>query len=110
VYTVVIALWIYMGIQHDLPRVHLPWRLRCAVLALGLLSFAMECVAPEEVLAGENPILTANIFSIWTYSVMTPLMKLGAQEYITEDHLPSLLPQDESAKLGDDLQTALNKQ
>lgn len=41
---------------------------------------------------------------------MTPLMKKGASQFITEDDLPSLLPRDESANLGRDLDRALAKQ
>ncbi|KAF8735100.1 hypothetical protein AX14_002716 [Amanita brunnescens Koide BX004] len=57
----------------------------------------------------EHPLLTANMFSIWTFGWMTPLMKKGVSQFITEDDLPLLKPADESQKLGTDLQAALKK-
>ena len=41
---------------------------------------------------------------------MTPLMKKGASQYITEDDLPLLRPEDESQNLGAELQKALQNQ
>jgi ATP-binding cassette, subfamily C (CFTR/MRP), member 1 len=41
---------------------------------------------------------------------MTPLMKKGASQFITEDDLPSLRSGDESRNLGLDLEKALAKQ
>lgn len=85
---------------------------KCAVVALGILSLRLECLGPEQVdpLKHENPVLTANIFSIWTFGWMTPLMKKGASDYITEEDLPDLLPEDAATKLSDDLKKALDKQ
>jgi len=85
--------------------------LKCAVLALGIISFALECLGPEQmdVAMHENPVATANIFSIWSFGWMTPLMKKGASEYITENDLPDLLPKDGATKLGDDLKQTLDK-
>ena len=37
-------------------------------------------------------------------------MQKGSKQFITEDDLPALLPRDESEKLGQDLQSALEKQ
>lgn len=85
--------------------------LKCAVLALGIISFALECLGPEQMdlAMHENPIATANIFSLWSFGWMTPLMKKGASEYITENDLPDLLPEDGATKLGNDLKQALDK-
>ena len=85
--------------------------LKSTVGALGFLAFILECQGPESLGKGghENPLVTANIFSRWTFSWMTPLMKKGALEFITENDLPSLLPKDESAKLSEDLQRAIDK-
>ena len=49
---------------------------------------------------------------IWnqTFSWMTPLMKKGASEFITEEDLFPLVPADESVNLGNDLKRALEKQ
>lgn len=41
---------------------------------------------------------------------MTPLMKKGVAQFITEDDLPSLRPSDESGQLGKGLDRALVKQ
>ena len=92
--------------------------LRCAVGTFGFLSFILECLGPEldskhedGVTAElENPLLTANIYSRWSFGWMTPLMKKVVTRYITEDDLPPLLARDESGKLSYDLQKALAKQ
>ncbi|KAI0080155.1 metal resistance protein YCF1 [Panus rudis PR-1116 ss-1] len=91
--------------------------LKCAVAGLGLAAFALECLGPEfsptdrpeNLVKGhvESPLLTANIFSIWFFTWMDTLMKKGAKRFITENDLPALLPRDESAKLGEDLQAAM---
>ncbi|KAF5362251.1 hypothetical protein D9756_002523 [Leucocoprinus leucothites] len=87
------------------------------VAGLGLLSFALECIGPEyglepqlgEKVFAESPILTANVFSIWSFSWMTPLMKKGVKQYISERDLPALLSEDESENLGRDLENAMAK-
>lgn len=85
--------------------------LRSAVLALGLLSFALECVSPDDVPQAntESPTLTANVFSIWSFTWLSPLLRKGSQVVITMDDLPALVARDESANLGNDLQRALDK-
>lgn len=85
---------------------------RIAVASFGFIYFVFECVGPEIGLekVKENPVLTANIFSIWTFEWMTPLLKKGVAQFITEDDLPPLPPKDESAKLGGALQIAMKKQ
>jgi ATP-binding cassette, subfamily C (CFTR/MRP), member 1 len=96
--------------------------LKGVVAGCGLVAFAIECFGSEfseedrpeayGKLEGhvESPLLTANIFSIWTFGWMSSLMKKGAQKYITEDDLPSLVPKDESANLGKRLQESMKKQ
>lgn len=94
--------------------------LKCAVASIGLASCAFECLgvefSPEDKPPTpekghiESPLLTANIFSIWTFSWMSDIMKKGAKAYLTEDDLPSLVPKDEAAKLGLKLQKAIQKQ
>ena len=80
-------------------------------MALGIISFALECLGPEQIYAvkHENPVITANIFRVWTFGWMTPLMEKGASEYITEDDLPDLRSKDAATKLCDDLKQALDK-
>ena len=84
----------------------------------GLFSFALELFAPKFELDldedfdethVENPVISANVFSKWSFGYMTPLLKKGAKEYITEKDLPSLLKQDQAAELGDRLTAALAK-
>lgn len=86
--------------------------LRTTTALFGLIAFALECVGPEvgSTADRENPVTTANIFSIWTFQWMTPLLRKGASQFITEDDLPPLLSKDESAKLGSDLEDALKRQ
>lgn len=93
--------------------------LKCVTIVLGLSAFAIECAGPEQseddlpspIEKGhvEHPTLTANVFSIWSFSWMSTLMQKGSSQYITEEDLPSLVPSDESGKLGEDLQRALAK-
>jgi len=85
--------------------------LKGAVVALGTMSFALECIGPEQadISEHENLVITANIFSIWTFGWMTPLMKKGAAEYITENDLPNLRPEDAAAIVSNDLKKALDK-
>ncbi|KAN0098013.1 P-loop containing nucleoside triphosphate hydrolase protein [Tylopilus felleus] len=108
-YAISLSIWTqsYVQVFPVTPIVPLKW----AVLFLGLLSFALECITPDDTLdtSTENPSITANIFSIWSFAWLTPLLRKGSQVVITEDDLPALVPGDESANLGDDLQRALEK-
>ncbi|KIP05505.1 hypothetical protein PHLGIDRAFT_128871 [Phlebiopsis gigantea 11061_1 CR5-6] len=98
---------------------HLVLVLKAAVAGCGLLALVLECLGsefaaedcPETYRNGhvESPLLTANIFSIWTFSWMSDLMKKGAKTFITEDDLPSLVPKDESANLGNGLRESMKK-
>lgn len=84
----------------------------------GIAAFAVEYLGPEigqaisldeaEVIR-EHPSITANVFSIWTFGWMTPLMKRGATQFITETDLPSLPPKEEVSNLGNRLNAALEK-
>ncbi|KAJ6591736.1 P-loop containing nucleoside triphosphate hydrolase protein [Mycena vulgaris] len=87
--------------------------LKAAVAFFGLASFSLECIGPEigipedEKSVHESPILTANIWSRWSFGWMTGLMAKGASKVITEDDLPSLVPSDESENLGQRLEKYL---
>lgn len=94
--------------------------LKGATLLFGLISLWIECLGstfgPEDIPENvhgdghvESPLLTANLFSICTFGWMSTLMKKGAQTFITEEDLPSLVPQDESANLGKRLRAATKK-
>ncbi|KAJ2933863.1 hypothetical protein H1R20_g3220, partial [Candolleomyces eurysporus] len=87
---------------------------KAVTVGLSLLSFILECVGPEpdavpDDKVEESPILTANIFSIWSFGWMTSLMRKGTKQFITEKDLPPLLEQDRSANLGRELKSALEK-
>lgn len=94
--------------------------LKGVVVGLTSISFFLECLGPEFTAEDrpeptekghvESPLLTANVFSIWSFGWMSELMKKGAKAYITEDDLPSLVPADESVNLGLKLQDARKKQ
>ncbi|KAG5642914.1 hypothetical protein DXG03_001885 [Asterophora parasitica] len=97
---------------------HIITALKAAVGGLGLIAFALESLGPEydkepdlgdNKVHTENPLITANLFSVWSFGWMTPLMKKGAARFITETDLPALRPHDESANLGKDLENALKK-
>ncbi|KAI9440473.1 P-loop containing nucleoside triphosphate hydrolase protein [Lactarius indigo] len=93
----------------------LAFALRWGIGSLGLIAFALECLGPEYCsepdstprLNPESPFLTANIFSVWTFGWLTPLIKKGARQFITEDDLPELVPEDEASKLGQSLQRSM---
>ncbi|KAG7444271.1 metal resistance protein YCF1 [Guyanagaster necrorhizus] len=96
---------------------HIIFTFKSIIAGLGVLSFLLECVGPEwgsderivDGLHAENPVITANIFGRWFFSWMTPLMKKGASQYISENDLPSLRPEDDSERLGQILHDALQK-
>ncbi|KAF8844780.1 P-loop containing nucleoside triphosphate hydrolase protein [Paxillus ammoniavirescens] len=108
-YTAAVAIWTrsYTESWEGLPLVYLKW----ATLFLGLCSFALECISPDDSADSntENPTITANVFSIWSFAWLTPLLKKGSQVIITEGDLPVLVPRDVSANLGNDLQRAMEK-
>lgn len=109
-YAIALAIWTRSYTQTFPVTPLIP--LKCVILSLGLLSFALECFSPDDTLDSndESPVLTANIFSIWSFAWLTPLLHKGSQVIITENDMPALVPRDESANLGDDLQRALEKQ
>ena len=109
-YAIALSVWTRSYVQTFpvTPLVPLKW----AIAFLGLLSFVLECISPDDTPDSntENPTLTANIFSMWSFAWLTPLLRKGSQVVITEDDLPALVPRDESANLGNDLQCAIEKQ
>ena len=84
----------------------------------GIFSFVIELFAPkfepdlneeiDETLV-ENPFISANIFSRWSFGYITPMLEKGSKDYITEKDLPSLLKEDQAAELGQRLTAALAK-
>ncbi|KAK0457645.1 P-loop containing nucleoside triphosphate hydrolase protein [Desarmillaria tabescens] len=115
-HSLVYAIWTRTVLTSGLN--HVLFTFKSIITGLGILSFLLECVGPEwgseekipEGMHTENPVITANIFSRWFFSWMTPLMKKGASQYISENDLPSLRPEDDSERLGKTLHDALQKQ
>lgn len=92
--------------------------LRSAVAVFGLFSFALELLAPKfepnldeemDETCVENPLISANIFSRWSFGYLTPMLKKGNKEYITDKDLPSLLKHDQASELSQRLNAALAK-
>jgi ATP-binding cassette, subfamily C (CFTR/MRP), member 1 len=87
------------------------------VLSLAV-AYGGECVSPDirdsairlDIPEKESPLSTANIYSRWLFSWITPLMKLGARKYITEGDLDGLLSRDANAELGHKLEAARKHQ
>ena len=123
-YTVALLIWARTEWMSHWSSLRFVAILKAVVAGCGLVAFTVECLGSEfseedrpEVhvqakVEGhvESPLLTANIFSIWTFSWMSSLMKKGAKKFITEDDLPSLIPKDESVNLGKRLQESMKKQ
>ncbi|KAM6496895.1 metal resistance protein YCF1 [Amanita muscaria] len=88
---------------------------KCIVVLLGIAFFILENFTNYDVNAsdlnkeGENPILRANIFSLWSFSWLSPLLRKGATTVIGEDDLPPLRPSHKSGYLGHYLEEALKK-
>ncbi|KAG2112527.1 P-loop containing nucleoside triphosphate hydrolase protein [Suillus clintonianus] len=110
-YTAGLAIWtrsfMHDEVSHDLFEILSKW----AVELFALPAYALECISPDDSVKdnSESPVVTANVYSIWSFSWLTSLMKKGSKEIITENDLPALLPRDESENLGNDLQSALDK-
>lgn len=110
IYVVESLIWVHVHIPSDLSRLRPNFYLRCTTLVLGVLSWALECLGTERTEKGENPILTANVYSKWFYIYLTPLMEKGSKEYLTEEDLPPLTQEDKAGRLGGDLKRAKAKQ
>ncbi|KAJ7634168.1 P-loop containing nucleoside triphosphate hydrolase protein [Mycena polygramma] len=115
VYTIALLIWARSVSLRDFDHYRLLLVLKGSVAVFGLATFSLECIGPEiglpkdEKSVHENPILTANVFSLWSFGWMTPLMAKGAKTFLNEDDLPSLVPSDESENLGNRLQQYLVK-
>ena len=79
----------------------------CVSLTLAVLEFALEYLVPKKKSAydalgdeDECPIEYADVFSILTFSWMTPMMKYGYKEYLTQDDLWNLRGRDTTKVTG----------
>lgn len=82
-------------------------------LGLALLEFILEYLVPKKQSAydalgadDECPIEYADIFSIFTFGWMTPMMKFGYKNFLTQDDLWNLRQRDTTKVTGDLLQNA----
>ncbi|RMD42862.1 hypothetical protein DV735_g2276, partial [Chaetothyriales sp. CBS 134920] len=82
-------------------------------LALALLEFVLEYFVPKQQspydalgASDECPAEYADIFSILTFSWLTPLMKFGYNHFLTADDLWNLRQRDTTRVTGDQLQAA----
>lgn len=85
----------------------------CVGFALAILEFALEYLVPKkksayEALGDEDecPIEYADIFSILTFSWMTPMMKYGYKEFLVQDDLWNLRKRDTTRTTGRALEDA----
>ncbi|KAG1740326.1 P-loop containing nucleoside triphosphate hydrolase protein [Suillus lakei] len=110
-YTASLAIWTRSFAQDEVPKGLFVILSKWAVELFALAAYALECISPDDSVKDntESPVVTANTYSIWSFAWLTPLMKKGSKEFITENDLPALLPRDESENLGNDLQSALEK-
>jgi ATP-binding cassette subfamily C (CFTR/MRP) protein 1 len=89
-------------VVQDVYRTHLTYFVAfCITLGLSFLEFGLEWLVPKKKSAydalgdeDECPIEYATVFSILTFSWMTPLMALGYKQFLTEDDLWNLAKRD----------------
>ncbi|KAI5365489.1 putative AAA+ ATPase domain, ABC transporter type 1, transmembrane domain-containing protein [Septoria linicola] len=97
-FSIVFAVKLRSLISQELFKVHVAYfAVFAASLGLGLAEFALEWLVPKKVSAydalgdeDECPLEYANLFSKLTFSWMTPMMKYGYKEYLTQDDLWNL--------------------
>jgi ATP-binding cassette, subfamily C (CFTR/MRP), member 1 len=89
-------------VSQELHKQYLPYFVTFAIgLGLSVVEFVLEWLVPKRVSAydalgdeDECPIEYASIFSILTFSWMTPMMKYGYKEFLTQDDLWNLRSRD----------------
>ncbi|KAJ5191465.1 Metal resistance protein YCF1 [Penicillium cinerascens] len=97
---------------------HLPYFVLINIsLGLALFEFVLEYLVPKKQSAydalgdeDECPYNYADIFSVLTFSWMTPLMKFGYKNYLTQDDLWNLRRRDTTRVTLDDLNEAWEEQ
>ncbi len=85
----------------------------CVSFGLATLEFTLEYLVPKKQSAydalgdaDECPIEYADVFSILTFSWMTPMMKAGYKDYLTQDDMWNLRKRDTTRATGGVLQEA----
>ena len=95
-------------ISQQIYEKHLPYFIAyCTGYALSWVEFGLEWLVPKKKSAyhaigdeDECPIEYATVFSILTFSWMTPLMRYGYKKYLTEDDLWNLAKRDTTQATG----------
>jgi ATP-binding cassette subfamily C (CFTR/MRP) protein 1 len=103
-------------ISQQIYDTHLPYFvIFCITFGLSLTEFGLEWLVPKKNSAyhaigddDECPIEYATVFSILTFSWMTPMMKFGYKQYLTEEDLWNLSKRDTTKATGDAFQDAWN--
>ena len=93
---------------------HLPYFVTfCVSYGLSITEFILEYLVPKKQSAydalgneDECPIEYADVFSILTFSWMTPMMKYGYREFLTQDDLWNLRNRDSTKVTGEVMQEA----
>ncbi|KAL6250098.1 ATP-binding cassette glutathione S-conjugate transporter ycf1 [Rhinocladiella similis] len=101
-------------VARDAEKDRLPYFVAFNVsLGLAIAEFVLEYFVPKKQSAydalgaeDECPYEYADVFSILTFGWMTPLMKFGYENYLTQDDLWNLRPRDSTKATGDLLQQA----
>lgn len=101
-------------VSQQIYKVHLPFFVTfCVSFALAGAEFLLEWLMPKQASAyeaigdeDECPLDHADVFSILTFSWMTPMMKYGYTSYLTEDDLWNLRHRDTAGATGDTFQEA----
>lgn len=85
----------------------------CVGFGLSLCEFLLEWLWPKNESAyqalideEECPVEYATVFSLLTFSWMTPMMKFGYSEYLTEEDLWGLSKDDQTSQTGDAFEKA----
>ena len=104
-------------VQHMHMRHVLYFSLFTANLGLVTTSFVLEWLVPKQLSAydalganDECPYDYANIFSVLTFSWLTPLMKYGYKEYLTQEDLWNLRDYDTARATGDKFEASWEQQ
>ncbi|KAL8927949.1 MAG: hypothetical protein Q9208_002024 [Pyrenodesmia sp. 3 TL-2023] len=121
---VVLFYWLFLLIAYGVKlrslisqqtfRTRLPYFVTfCITFGLATIEFALEYLVPKKqstynTLGDEDecPIEYADVFSILTFSWMTPMMKYGYKEFLTQDDLWNLRKRDATKATGSALREA----
>ena len=105
-------------VSQELYHEHLPYFIAfCISTGLALLEFFLEYVIPKKKSAYdalgdefECPLEYADIFSVLTFGWMTPLMKYGYKQYLTQDDLWNLRRVDSTEVTGNIMEKSWKKE